>query len=114
MTKFAGMLKRVIVKCLLVFTMLVFMVSSAMAAKPEDVIDNSNVFPGGKKHAMNMTGKSSKGKKAIVTTELQTVDPCTSAFDSDDAAMEQLRMILVLLWIYQDSGIAHRWVFNYR
>ncbi len=108
MKKFAGMLKRVIVKSLLVFTMLVFMVSSAMAAKPEDVIDNSNVFSGGKKHTMNMTGKSSKGEKAVVTTKLQTVYPCTSAFDTDDATMKQLRMILVLLCIYQDSGIVHR------
>ncbi len=108
MTKFVGMLKRVIVKSLLVFTMLVFMVSSAMTAKPEDVIDNSNVFTGGKKNAMNMTGKSSKSKKTSAITELQTVVPCISASYGDDTTMEQLRMILFLLCIYQDSGIVHR------
>ena len=90
-------MKKVIIKSLLVFTMLVFMVSSAMAAKPEDVIDKSNVFPSGKHYAMNMTGKSGKGKEASTTTELQTVDPYTSAFDGDDATMEQLRMILLLM-----------------
>ncbi len=82
---------------LLVFAMLVFVASSAMAEKPEDVIDNSNVFQSGKRYAMNMTGKSDKGKKATATTERQTTDPYISASDGDDAIMEQLRMILVLM-----------------
>ena len=101
-------MKNVIVKSLLVFTMLLFMVGSAMAAKPEDVIDKSNVFPSGKHYAMNMTGKSGKGEKASTTTvsdsvesmtrgELQTVDPSTAAYDSDDESMDQLRMILLLM-----------------
>ncbi len=93
-------MKKIIIKSLLVFTMVVFMVSSSMAAKPEDVIDKSNVFPSGKHYAMNMTvkpGKPSKGKEASTTTELQTDDPRTSAFDSDDESIEQLRMILLLM-----------------
>ncbi len=90
-------MKKVIIKSLLVFTMLVFMVSSAMAAKPGDVIDKSNVFPSGKHYAMNMTGKSGKDKEVSTTTELQTDDPRTSAFDSDDESIEQLRMILLLM-----------------
>jgi hypothetical protein len=90
-------MKKVIIKSLLVFSMLVFMVSSAMAAKPEDVIDKSNVFPIGKHYAMNMTGKSGKGKEASTTTELQTVDPRASTFDSDNESLEQLRMILLLM-----------------
>ncbi len=93
-------MKKVIIKSLLVFTMLVFMVSSAMAAKPEDVIDKSNVFPSGKHYAMIMTvkpGNPSRGKEASTTTELQTVDPRTSTFDSDDESIEQLRTILLLM-----------------
>jgi hypothetical protein len=90
-------MKKVIIKSLLVFTMLVFMVGSVMAAKPEDVIDKSNVFPSGKQYAMNMTGKSGKGKEASTSTELQTVAPRTSTFDSDDESIEQLRMILLLM-----------------
>jgi hypothetical protein len=101
-------MKKVIIGNLLVFTVLVFAVSSAIAAKPEDVMDNSNVFPSGKEYALNMAGKTGKGKKATAITEMQTVDPCTLVFDVDDATMEQLRMILVLLCIYQDSGKAHR------
>ncbi|HDY68686.1 hypothetical protein LCGC14_1438840 [marine sediment metagenome] len=90
-------MKKVIIKSLLVFTMMVFMASSAMAAKPEDVIDKSNVFPSGKHYAMNMTGKSGKGKEASTTTELQTVNPSKSSPDSDDESIEQLRMILLLM-----------------
>ena len=101
-------MKKVIMKSLLIFTMLVFMVSSAMAAKPEDVLDKSNVFPSGKYYAMNMTGKSDKGQKTSAITELQTVVPGISASDGDDTAMEQLRMILFLLCIYQDSGKLYR------
>ena len=101
-------MKKVIMKSLLVFTMLVFMVSSAMAAKPEDVLDKSNVFPSGKYYAMNMTGKSDKGQKASAITELQTVVTCISASDGDDTTMEQLKMILFLLCISQDSGKLYR------
>ncbi len=97
-------MKKVIMKSLLVFSMLVFMVSSAMAAKPEDVLDKSNVLPSGKYYAMNMTGKFDKGQKTSAITELQTIVPGISASDGDDTAMEQLRMILFLLCIYQDSG----------
>ncbi len=97
-------MKRLIMESLLVFTILVFMVHPAMAAKPEDVIDNSNVFPSGKNYTLIMTGKSGKGKKATATTELQTFDAYISASDGDDATMEQLRMIMVLLLIYQEPG----------
>ncbi len=90
-------MKKSIMEGLLVFAMLVFMAGSAMAAKPEDVIDNkSNVLPGVKLYAMNMTGKS--GKKATATTELQTTDPNTPVVsDGNDIKMEQLRMILLIL-----------------
>ncbi len=101
-------MKKVIMKSLLVLTVLVFMVSSAMAAKPEDAIDNLNVFPSGKHYALNMTGKSDEGKKTSAITELQTVIPCISASDGDDTTMEQLRMILFLLCISQDSGKLYR------
>ncbi len=98
-------MKKVIMESLLVFTILVFMVHPAMAAKPEDVTDNkSNVFPSDKLYAMNITGKSGKGKKATATTELQTFDAYISASDGDDATMEQLRMIMLLLLVYQDPG----------
>ncbi len=97
-------MKKLIMESLLVFTILVFMVHPAMAAKPEDVIDNSNVFPSGKNYTLIMTGKSGKGKKATATTELQTFDAYISASDGDDATMEQLRMIMVLLLIYQEPG----------
>ncbi len=89
-------MKKLITESLLVFTMLVFVASSAMAAKPEDVIDNkSNVLPSVKLYAMNMTGKS--GKKATATTELRTTDPDTPVSDGNDIKMEQLRMILLIL-----------------
>ncbi len=101
-------MKKVIMKSLLVFSMLVFMVSSAMAAKPVDVLDKSNVFPSGKYYAMNMTGKSDKEQKTSAITELQTVVPCISSSDGDDTTMEQLRMILFLLCISQDSGKLYR------
>ncbi len=73
------------------------MAGSAMAAKPEDVIDKSNVFPNAKHYAMNMTGKSGKGMEASTTIELQTDDPSTSSLDNDDESMDQLRMILLLM-----------------
>ncbi len=101
-------MKKLILKSLLAFTILVFMVSSAMAEKPEDVIDNSNVSPSGKYYTLNMTGKSDEGKKTSAITELQTVVPCISASDGDDTTMEQLRMVLFLLCIYQDSGKLYR------
>ena len=89
-------MKKLIMESLLVFAMLVFVASPAMAAKPEDVIDNkSNVLPSGKLYAMNMTGKS--GKKATATTELQTTDPDTPVSDGNDINMEQLKMILLIL-----------------
>ncbi len=89
-------MKKLIMEGLLVFAMLVFVAGSTMAAKPEDVIDNkSNVLPGVKLYAMNMTGKS--GKKATATTELQTTDPNTPVSDGNDIKMEQLRMILLIL-----------------
>jgi hypothetical protein len=46
---------------------------------------------------MNITGISGKDKKATTTTELQTVDSNTSAFDGDDVTMEQLRLIILLM-----------------
>jgi hypothetical protein len=91
-------MKKLIMKSLLVFAMLAFVASPAMAAKPEDVIDNkSNVLPGDKLYAMNMTGKSDK--KATATTELQTTDPDTPVSDGNDINinMEQLKMILLIL-----------------
>ncbi len=90
-------MKKLIMESLLVFTILVFMVHPAMAAKPEDVIDNSNVFQSGKDYTLIMTDKSGKGKKATATTELQTFDPYISASDGDDDTMEQLRIILLLM-----------------
>ncbi len=101
-------MKKLIMESLLVLTIVVFMVSSAMAEKPEDVIDNSNVFQSGKDYTLIMTGKSGKGKKATATTELQTFDPYISPSDGDDTTMEQLRMILFLLCISQDSGKLYR------
>jgi hypothetical protein len=97
-------MKKLITESLLVFAMLVFVASSAMAEMPEDVIDNSNVFQRGKNYTQIMTGKSGKGKKVTGTTELQTFDPYISSPDGDDATMEQLRMIVVLLFIYQEPG----------
>jgi Skp family chaperone for outer membrane proteins len=91
------MMKKMITKSLLVVTMLVFTVTSAIAAKHEGIIDKSNVFQSSKKHAMNITGISGKDKKATTTTELQTVDSNTSAFDGDDVTMEQLRLIILLM-----------------
>ncbi len=89
-------MKKIITESLLVFTMLVFMVHPAMAAKPEDVIDNkSNVFPSDILYTMNMTGKS--GKDATATTELHTTDPNTPVSDGNDINMEQLKMILLIL-----------------
>ncbi len=91
-------MKKIITERLLVFTMLVFVVSPAMAAEPGDVMDNkSSVLPSGKLYAMNMTGKS--GKDATATTELQTDDPSTPVSDSNDIDMEQLKMILLILYM---------------
>jgi hypothetical protein len=91
-------MKKIITERLLVFTILVFMVHPAMAAEPGDVTDNkSNVLPSGKLYAMNMTGKS--GKDATATTELQTDDPSTPVSDSNDIDMEQLKMILLILYM---------------
>jgi hypothetical protein len=101
-------MKKLIMESLLVFAVLVFVASSAMAEKPEDVMDNkSNVFQSGKRYAMNMTGKSDKGKKATSTTERQTFDPYISASDGDDATMKQLRMILFLMCC-QEPGKLYR------
>ncbi len=90
-------MKKLIMESLLVFAMLVFVASPAMAEKPEDVIDNSNVFQSGKDYTLIMTGKSGKGKKATATTEWQTFDPYISAPDGNDTNMEQLKMILLIL-----------------
>ncbi len=89
-------IKKIITESLLVLTMLVFVVSPAMAAEPGDVMDNkSNVLPSDKLYAMNMTGKS--GKDATATTELLTTDPNTPVSDGNDTDMEQLKMILLIL-----------------
>ena len=50
-------MKKVIKGSLLVITMLVFMVGSALAAKPQDVIEMSNGFPSGMHFNLNIHGK---------------------------------------------------------
>ena len=94
-------MKKMIMKSLLVFIMLVFTVSSAMA---EDVISNSNVLPSGKKYALNITGKSGNDKEATIITELQTDVSLPSNIDGNESSMEQLRMIMILMLVYQDPG----------
>ncbi len=89
-------MKKIITENLLVFTMLVFMVSPAMAAatEPEDVMDNKpNVFQSGKRYAINMTGKEATS----IITELLTTNPNTPVSDGNDTDMEQLKMILLIL-----------------
>jgi hypothetical protein len=92
-------MKKIIMKSLSVLTIVVFMVSSAMAEKSEYIVDDSNVFPSGKHYALNMTGKTDKAKKATAAIELQTSDPYISPSDcgGGDAATEKLRMILLLM-----------------
>ena len=97
-------MKKLIMESLLVFTILVFMVHPAMAAKPEDVTNNkSNVFPSNKLYAMNITGKSGNDKEATTITELQTDASSPLNIDGHEASVEQLRMIIVLLFAYNDS-----------
>ncbi len=85
--------------------MLVFTVSSAMA---EDVIGNSNVLPSGKKYALNITGKSGNDKEATTITELQTDVSSPSNIDGNESSMEQLRMIMVLMLVFQDPSKLYR------
>ncbi len=96
-------MKKLIMETLLVFAMLVFMASSAMAEKPEDIMGNSNVLPSGKKYALNITGKSGNDKEATTITELQTEASSPLNIDGHEAYMEQLRMIMILLFAYNDS-----------
>jgi hypothetical protein len=96
-------MKKLIMESLLVFAMLVFVASSAMAEKPEDIMGNSNVLPSGKKYALNITGKSGNDKEATTITELQTDASSPSNIDGHEAYMEQLRMIMILLFAYNDS-----------
>jgi len=98
-------MKKMIMKSLLVFIMLVFTVSSAMA---EDVIGNSNVLPSGKKYALNITGKSGNDKEATTITELQTDVSSPSNIDGNESSMEQLRMIMLILLVSQDTGKLYR------
>ncbi len=98
-------MKKMIMKSLLVFIMLVFTVSSAMA---EDVIGNSNVLPSGKKYALNITGKSGNDKEATIITELQTDVSSPSNIDGNESSMEQLRMIMLILLVGQDTGKLYR------
>ncbi|MHC4183875.1 MAG: hypothetical protein ACYSR0_11055 [Planctomycetota bacterium] len=89
--------------------MLVFMVHPAMAAKPENVIDNkSNVFQSDKLYALNITGKSGNDKEATTITELQTDVSLPSNIDGNESSMEQIRMIMLLLLVYQDPGKLYR------
>ena len=97
-------MKKLIMVSLLVFAMLVFVASSAMAEKPEDVMGNSNVFQSGKKYALNIADKSGNDKEATTITELQTEASSPSNIDGHEASMEQLRMLMLLLFAYQDSG----------
>ena len=97
-------MKKLIMVSLLVFAMLVFVASSAMAEKPEDIIDNSNVFQSGKKYALNIADKSGNDKEATTITELQTEASSPSNIDGHEASMEELRMLVLLLFAYQDSG----------
>ena len=97
-------MKKLIMESLLVFAMLVFVASSVMAEKPEDIIDNSNVLLSGKKYALNITYKSGNDKVATTIIELQTDASSPSNIDGHEASMEQLRMLVLLLYAYQDSG----------
>jgi hypothetical protein len=102
-------MKKIITESLLVFTILVFMVHPAMAAKPEDVIDNkSNVFPSDKLYAMNITGKSGNDKEATTITELQTDTSSPSNIDGREPSMEQLRILMLLLLVGQGPGLQSR------
>jgi hypothetical protein len=102
-------MKKIITESLLVFTILVFTVHPAMAAKPEDVIDNkSNVFPSDKLYAMNITGKSGNDKEATTIAKLQTDASSPSNIDGHEPSMEQLRMIMLLMLVYQDPGKLYR------
>jgi hypothetical protein len=102
-------MKKIITASLLVFTMQVFMVHPAMAAKPENVIDNkSNVFQSDKLYALNITGKSGNDKEATTITELQTDVSLPSNIDGNESSMEQIRMIMLLLLVYQDPGKLYR------
>ncbi len=96
-------MKKLIMESLLVFAMLVFVASSVMAEKPEDVMGHSNVLPSGKKYALNITYKSGNDKEATTITELQTDASSPSNIDGHEASMEELRMIIVLLFAYNDS-----------
>ena len=96
-------MKKLIMESLLVFAMLVFVASSAMAEKPEDIMGYSNVLPSGKKYALNIIGKSGNDKEATTITELQTDASSPLDIDGHEASVEQLRMIIVLLFAYNDS-----------
>jgi hypothetical protein len=96
-------MKKLIMESLLVFAMLVFVASSAMAEKPEDIMGYSNVLPSGKKYALNITGKSGNDKEATTITELQTDASSPSNIEGHEASTEQLRMIIILLFAYNDS-----------
>ncbi len=98
-------MKKMIMKSLLVFIILIFTVSAAMA---EDVICNSNVLPSGKKYALNITGKSGNDKETTTITELQTGASCPSNIDGHEPSTKQLRMIMILLIAYQDPGKLYR------
>ncbi len=100
-------MKKLIMESLLVFAMLIFLASSAMAEKPEDVMGNSNVLPSGKKYALNIAGKSGNDKEAITITELQTDASSPSNIDGHEASMEPLRMILFLM-LCQEPGKLYR------
>ncbi len=97
-------MKKLITESLLVFAMLVFVASSAMAEMPEDVIDNSNVFQRGQNYTQIMTGKSGNDKEATTITELQTEASSPSNIDGNEPSMEQLRMIMLLLLVSQEPG----------
>ena len=96
-------MKKLIMESLLVFAMLVFVAGSVMAEEPEDVMGNSNVLPSGKKYALNITYKSGNDKEVTTITELQTEASSPSNIDGHEASMEELRMIIVLLFAYNDS-----------
>ncbi len=96
-------MKKLIIESLLIFAMLVFVASSAMAEKPEDIMGHSNVLPSGKKYALNITGKSGNDKEATTITELQTEASSPSNIDGNESSAEQLRMIMILLFAYNDS-----------
>ena len=92
-------MKKIITESLLVFTMMVFLVSPAMAAaaEPGDIMDNkSNVLSSDKLYAMNTTGKSGKDATSIIT-ELLPTDTKTPVSDGNDTDMEQLKKILLIL-----------------